>query len=413
MARTSIQEIFASFASFPSVGWSNILYIATDTNVIYRWDGASYVSVSWEWLAWNTSISGATGTGLLLTMSNSYAASGIGQSIVIGNTQTQRLIWLNVDTWTSTPLHTWISLNSNQTDRAYSMQIRHYSSATQAVTAEYALALGDNWNTNSANNTRKIFIENENNAGAWDNTGIYINHYNTTGSAVAWEGNAFTIYQQGAWWTSIHIYADNNTNSSTNGLVNYTLSNTQSGASVIQKINLWSSAQAHSAYYATGSNASSTAVAFNAAMATWWTGKLFSGSVNSVEKFAVNADGSIVNTPLVSATAWYLNMPQNSQSAAYTTVAWDSGKHILHPTADTTARTFTIDSNANVAYPIGTALTFVNQDGAGVVTIAITSDTMRLAWAGTTWSRTLAANGVATAIKIASKEWIIDGVWLT
>lgn len=46
------------------------------------------------------------------------------------------------------------------------MQIRHYSSATQAVTAEYALALGDNWNTNSANNTRKIFIENENNAGA-------------------------------------------------------------------------------------------------------------------------------------------------------------------------------------------------------------------------------------------------------
>lgn len=48
----------------------------------------------------------------------------------------------------------------------------------------------------------------------------------------------------------------------------------------------------------------------------------------------------------------YLNIPQNSQSAAYTTVLADSGKHIYHPSADTTARIWTIDSNANVAYPI-------------------------------------------------------------
>lgn len=109
----------------------------------------------------------------------------------------------------------------------------------------------------------------------------------------------------------------------------------------------------------------------------------------------------------------YPGVPQNSQSAAYTTVLADAQKHILHPSADTTARTWTIDSNANVAYPIGTALTFINQNGAGVVTIAITSDTLRLAGAGTTGSRTLAANGIATAIKIASTEWIISGVGLT
>lgn len=104
---------------------------------------------------------------------------------------------------------------------------------------------------------------------------------------------------------------------------------------------------------------------------------------------------------------------QNSKSAAYTTVLTDSGKHILHPSADTTARTFTIDSNANVAYTIGTAITFVNQASAGVVTIAITSDTMRLAGAGTTGSRTLAANGIATALKITATEWIISGTGLT
>lgn len=104
---------------------------------------------------------------------------------------------------------------------------------------------------------------------------------------------------------------------------------------------------------------------------------------------------------------------QNSQSAAYTLVLADAGKHILHPSADTTARTFTIPANSSVAFPVGTAITFVNQNAAGTVTIAITTDTMRLAGAGTTGSRTLAANGMATALKITSTEWIISGTGLT
>ncbi len=107
----------------------------------------------------------------------------------------------------------------------------------------------------------------------------------------------------------------------------------------------------------------------------------------------------------------YSNIPQNSQSAAYTTVLADAQKHILHPTADNNARTFTIDSNANVAYPVGTAITFVNQ--INTVTIAITSDTMTLAGTGTTGSRTLAANGMATALKIATTSWMISGTGLT
>lgn len=104
---------------------------------------------------------------------------------------------------------------------------------------------------------------------------------------------------------------------------------------------------------------------------------------------------------------------QNSQSTAYTLVLADAGKHILHPSADTTARVFTIPANSSVAYPVGTAITFVNQNAAGTITIAITTDTMRLAGAGTTGSRTLAANGVATALKITSTEWIISGTGLT
>lgn len=108
----------------------------------------------------------------------------------------------------------------------------------------------------------------------------------------------------------------------------------------------------------------------------------------------------------------FKNIPQNSQSAAYTTVLGDAGKHIFHPSTDANARTFTIDSNANVAYPIGTAITFINLTSQ-VVTIAITSDTMYLAGTGTTGSRSLAQYGVATAIKIDSTHWIISGTGLT
>ena len=109
----------------------------------------------------------------------------------------------------------------------------------------------------------------------------------------------------------------------------------------------------------------------------------------------------------------YLGVPQNSKSTAYTLVLTDQGKHIFHPSADTSARTWTIPSNASVAYAIGTAITFVNQNGAGVITIAITTDAMRLAGAGTLGSRTLATNGVATALKVTATEWIISGSNLT
>ena len=123
-------------------------------------------------------------------------------------------------------------------------------------------------------------------------------------------------------------------------------------------------------------------------------------------------DSTTMTFPPASASVGYLNIPQNSQSAAYTTVAADSGKHIFHPSTDANARTFTIDSNANVPYPVGTAISFVNMT-AEVVTIAITSDTMYLAGTGTTGSRSLAQYGMATALKMTSTTWIISGSGLT
>lgn len=108
----------------------------------------------------------------------------------------------------------------------------------------------------------------------------------------------------------------------------------------------------------------------------------------------------------------FRNIPVNSQSTAYTAVLADSGKCIFHPSTDANARTFTIPANASVAYPVGTAISFVNMTSQ-VVSIAITSDTMYLASAGTTGTRSLAQYGTATAMKIDSTTWIISGAGLT
>jgi hypothetical protein len=103
---------------------------------------------------------------------------------------------------------------------------------------------------------------------------------------------------------------------------------------------------------------------------------------------------------------------QIEKSAAYTFVMADAHSVFLHPSADTTARIWTIPANSAVAFPIGVPLTFVNQDNAGALTIAITTDIMRFT-NGTTGSRTIAENGIATALKLTATEWLISGVNVT
>ena len=107
----------------------------------------------------------------------------------------------------------------------------------------------------------------------------------------------------------------------------------------------------------------------------------------------------------------FRNIPQNAQTGSYTMVLADSGKHIYHAVG-ASAATYTIPANSSVAYPIGTAITFINMAVANV-TIGITTDTMYLSSAGTTGNRTLAQYGSATAIKITSTTWLISGSGLT
>jgi hypothetical protein len=111
----------------------------------------------------------------------------------------------------------------------------------------------------------------------------------------------------------------------------------------------------------------------------------------------------------------FRNIPQNAQTGSYTMVLADSAKHIYHASG-AGAATYTIPAASSVAYPLGTAITFVNLSATSI-SIAITTDTMYLAKDGTTGTRTLAQYGSATAIKVSgvssSGIWLISGSALT
>jgi hypothetical protein len=102
---------------------------------------------------------------------------------------------------------------------------------------------------------------------------------------------------------------------------------------------------------------------------------------------------------------------QNLSGISVTLKLQDAGRHIYHQ-AGSAAATYTIPDNATVAFPIGSAVQFVN-DSTNAVTIAITTDTLAWSPSGATGSRTLAQFGVATALKVTATRWIISGFGLT
>jgi len=151
------------------------------------------------------------------------------------------------------------------------------------------------------------------------------------------------------------------------------------------------------------------------------TGNIISSQITSVANTQITGvlsttnggtGSSTLTFPSGTASIGYLNIPQNSQSAAYTTVASDAGSTIFHPASDSNARTFTIAANTSVPYAIGTVIQFINMS-TNNVTIAINSDTLTWTSAGSTGSRTLAQYGVANCIKIATTQWLITGSNLT
>lgn len=126
---------------------------------------------------------------------------------------------------------------------------------------------------------------------------------------------------------------------------------------------------------------------------------------------ALTLNGALTTDNTTADEPGFKGLPQNEQNGNYTLVLADAAKHIFKQSG--AGNTLTIPANASVAYPLGTVLTFVNFSSNNV-SIAITSDTLVLAGTSTTGTRTLSGiNGIATAVKVLSTQWLISGTGLS
>jgi hypothetical protein len=102
------------------------------------------------------------------------------------------------------------------------------------------------------------------------------------------------------------------------------------------------------------------------------------------------------------------------KSADGTFALTDANTTWRHPAADTGGRTWTIPANSVVPFPVGTKLCGHVEQGAGAISLAITTDTLELAGsAATTGTRTVATGGIFIATKTSATIWMVGGPGVT
>jgi hypothetical protein len=160
------------------------------------------------------------------------------------------------------------------------------------------------------------------------------------------------------------------------------------------------------------------------------TGKTFNGSANVswtvAEIGAVGTSGNetitgnktFSGTTALSATSTingavigFRDVPVTISNANTTFALADAGKAFGKD--NTTAYTYTIPANGTVAFPIGTVITVFNNNATSNITVAITTDTLRLAGTTTTGSRTIAPFALCTLFKVSSTVWMASGAGVT
>ena len=99
------------------------------------------------------------------------------------------------------------------------------------------------------------------------------------------------------------------------------------------------------------------------------------------------------------------DVPQNSQTGAYTLLIGDAGKHISITTGGVTVP-------ASV-FSVGDAVSIYNNSGSDQTITQGALVTLRLAGDGATGDKTLAGYGLVTVLCVASDEFVIAGTGLS
>lgn len=137
-------------------------------------------------------------------------------------------------------------------------------------------------------------------------------------------------------------------------------------------------------------------------------GRTTAASGDPEDLTAAQAAAVVQGDGLTTDLCGYRGIPQVSFSTNTTIAATHHGKCLYHPASDANARTVTIDSNTNLALPVGFTFSVINETSQAV-SLAITTDTLVLGGTGTTGTRTLAQYAVATVTKVTSTRWYVTG----
>jgi hypothetical protein len=103
----------------------------------------------------------------------------------------------------------------------------------------------------------------------------------------------------------------------------------------------------------------------------------------------------------------YLEIPQVPLTADDTIALEDSGKHFHSNTAGNI--TLTIPTNATVAFPVGTAISIVEEAAGNILVNAAAGVNLYLAGNSTAANRVLSTYGMATLMKVGTDTWFING----
>lgn len=128
-------------------------------------------------------------------------------------------------------------------------------------------------------------------------------------------------------------------------------------------------------------------------------------AANGVASTFMRSDAAPAINPVI------LDIPQNVQNADYQFALADRGEHVYH--TDANPYNWTIPANATTAFPVGSAVTLVNDGTADVTIVAAGGVTIVEAGTGTTGDRTLPQFAMATILKVGTDRWYITGVGVT
>lgn len=246
-------------------------------------------------LAWGDSITDTTGDGTTWTLGDNFATGNRALKITANVTQNATLRYIELDT-TPNVSTTNIGMVIN-TFRG--IGLRMMDAAVAALSgASTGIQVDPNgaWNTSSTVNSVRLTIVNPDNASSGVNTGINLTNAHTAISGVTSavdNGAGLGIDQNGVDGTALQIRGANNILCATNGMINYTLTNTQSGASVVQKIDLGTSSAAHTGLLVNAFGASSTQKGINVELSS--TGLGFAMEIGNASTTNISQKGLFIN----------------------------------------------------------------------------------------------------------------------